>query len=223
MASEPFLVNPPRKRRRKRSFTIGKRGTKHRPTVYTRRDAKGKLRWMTSSKAKIAGKGQFINPVGESLIIVGGNPMARRMFSLGRFRRNPDGAVGAMRGAMRVADWAPLAVTGGLSAVAAGATPAMLGIVNPWFRYGSQVGVAFLGGWAAGTVAGREHGKVWTIVGTSLVMYDLLKNFVFARFFPGIPLGEYDTYEQANAADSQAVGAPIESACWLISRPKVRA
>lgn len=137
--------------------------------------------------------------------------MARRMFSLGRFRRNPAGnpagAVGALRGAVRVGDWGPLAVTGGLAAVATGSVPLMLGIVNPWFRYGAQIGTAFLGGWAAGSVAGREHGKVFTVVGTSLVVYDLLKNFVFARFFPGIPLGDYDTYEQSMEADAQQVGA----------------
>jgi hypothetical protein len=172
---------------------------------YSKKHPHGVLRWRTSPKAKIVKKARFINPMGESLIIVGGNPM-RRMFSLGKFRRNPDGAVGALRGAVRVGDWAPLAVTGGLAAVATGAVPLMLQIVNPWMRYGAQVGTAFLGGWAAGTFAGREHGKVFTIVGTSLVAYDLLKNFVFARFFPGIPLGDYDTYEEAGAA-SQQVGA----------------
>lgn len=186
---EPFLINPPKKYVRKRHRRSGGSRTR----VFERKQ----------------------NPVGETLITVGGNPM--RYFHRAR---NPVGA--GLQGAMNVKGWGPLAVTGGLSAVAAGAAPGMLAQwtgTNPWVQVGVRLAVAFGGGMLVGRYVSKEHGNVWAVVGTSLVAYDLLKQYVFAQFFPGLGLSgvgfEYQGYEeqgnsQINAFPNQVSSYPDE-------------
>jgi hypothetical protein len=115
---------------------------------------------------------------------------------------------------MNVRSWAPLAITGGLSAVTGAVVPGMLGVVNPWAKYGVQVGVAVGGGIVVEQVAGREHGQAWMIVGVAMVGYQLLKEFVLQPYFPqfAVGLGSYDSYYPTSAYDeqynvSQQVGA----------------
>lgn len=188
---EPFLINPPK-------FYAGKRS--HGKKVHRRR---------TKRKS---------NPVGETLITVGGNPM--RYFHR---RGNPVNVGAGLRGAMDVRGWGPLAVTGGLSAVAAGVVPGsiarMAGIANPWLLLGLRVGVAFGGGMLVSRFVSSEHGKVWTVVGTSLVAYDLLKQYVMPLILPGVGLSgvgfEYDGYteesdSQVNAFPNQVNAYPDE-------------
>lgn len=184
---EPFLVNPPkfyvRKRHRKRGGSMHKRQDKRRS-----------------------------NPVGETLITVGGNPM----MYFHRRKRNP--VATSLKGAMDVKSWGPLAVTGGLSAVSAGIVPTyianMAGISNPWVLLGLRVGVAFGGGMLVGKYVSSEHGKVWTVVGTSLVAYDLLKQYVLPMVLPaGLAGFEYQGYEeqgnsQINAFPNQVGNYP---------------
>lgn len=205
---EPFLINPPgrrsRKRGRKRGFSIGKEGSKHRPTVYTRGG-----RWVTSKKAKISKPGTYLNPLGETLVTVGANPYRHnrggRAMAYYGYRGNQ--VATGMRGAMRVGKWAPLAVTGGLSMVSAGVVPAMLGLTGPWMKLGAQLATAFGGGMLVGNFAGAEHGRVWTIVGVSLVGYDLLKTWVLPQFFPRLAaLSDY-YYPDYELTESQQVGA----------------
>jgi len=177
---EPFLINPPK-------FYAGKRSSSRK--VHRRR---------TKRKS---------NPVGETLITVGGNPM--RYFHRAR---NPVST--SLKGAMDVRGWGPLAVTGGLSAVSAGIVPqyvaSMAGLSNPWLLLGLRVGVAFGGGMLVGKYVNAEHGKVWTIVGTSLVAYDLLKQYVMPLILPAVGLSgvgfEYDGYTEAS--DSQVNAFP---------------
>jgi hypothetical protein len=61
-----------------------------------------------------------------------------------------------------------------------------------------------------GRYVSKEHGNVWTVVGTSLVAYDLLKEYVFKQFFPGLGLSgvgyEYPGYEEQG--DSQVNAFP---------------
>ena len=182
---EPFLINPPRYAR-----------TRHR------------------SGAKVVRRksGRKSNPVGETLITVGGNPM--RYFHR---RRNP--VVSSLKGAMDVRGWAPLAVTGGLSAVAAGIAPGyvarLAGVSNPWLMLGLRVGVAFGGGMLVSKYVSSEHGKVWTVVGTSLVAYDLLKQFVLPAILPAGLAGvgfEYDGYTEES--DSQVNAFPNQISAY---------
>lgn len=178
---EPFLVNPPKPFKSKR----GKMTVHHRKK-----------------------KARKSNPIGETLITVGGNPM--QYFH----RRNPAMAT-SLKGVMNVQSWGPLAITGGLSAVAAGVAPGMIarmvGIDNPWIMLGLRLGVAFGGGVLVGRYVSQEHGKVWAVVGTSLVAYDLLKQYVIAQFFPQLGLSgdadngfEYQGYVEADNSQMNA-------------------
>jgi hypothetical protein len=115
---------------------------------------------------------------------------------------------------MDVRHWAPLAITGGLSAITGAVVPGMLGVGNPYAKYGVQIGVAVGGGMVVERVAGREHGQAWMIVGMAMVGYSLLKEFVIQPYFPqfAVGLGNYEEYYPTSAyadADevSQQVGA----------------
>ena len=133
-------------------------------------------------------------------------------------RRNPAVPAG-LKGAMDIQKWGPLALTGGLSAVAAGVVPGMLAQwtgTNPWVQIGVRLAVAFGGGVAVGQYVSKEHGSVWAVVGTSLVAYDLLKQYVFSQFFPGLGLSgvgyEYAGYTEEG--DSQVNAFPQNVAAY---------
>lgn len=197
--------NPPKKLRRKRSgvgarkrkFRIGRAGSRHRPVAYT---VEG--RWKVSPKAHIAKRGAIVNPLGETLMTVGGNPMASRYYHYYRRKENPVKL--GLRGITDVKQWAPLAVWGALSATATGAVPAMLGLRTPWMKIGGQLATAFMGGMLVSRTWSKEAGNIWAVVGTSLIVYDLLKTWVFARYFPMLAGPEYNQYE--TDSESQRVG-----------------
>ena len=176
---EPFLVNPPKKHARKHGRLSGSEKFFHR------------------SKRKS-------NPIGETLITVGGNPM--QYFH----RRNPVSVQGGLKSIMDVKHWGPLAVTGGLSAAAAGIVPGMLvqySGTNPWVQIGVRLAVAFGGGMAIGQYVSKEHGSVWAVVGTSLIAYDLIKQYIFPSIgLSGVGAYDYDGYEQQG--DSQVNAFP---------------
>jgi hypothetical protein len=144
----------------------------------------------------------------------------RRHYNVHRRRRNPFGIGGGMVGKftgtiMDVRHWAPLAITGGLSAITGAVVPGMLGVFNPYAKYGVQIGVAVGGGMIVERVAGREHGQAWMIVGMAMVGYQLLKEYVLMPYFPqfavglGAQPGVYeDFYPGSNAMDvSQRIDA----------------
>jgi hypothetical protein len=133
------------------------------------------------------------------------------------YRRNP--ALGATigqftSGVMNVRDWAPLAVTGGLSAITGAVVPQMIGVVNPWAKLGVQTAVAIGGGLVVEKVIDKRHGQAWMVVGVAMVGYQLLKQFVLMPYFPqfAIGLGGYqDYYPNSDMIEgdevSQQVGA----------------
>ena len=213
MAEDSFLVNPP-KRRRKRRVTrksrarkgIGRAGSRHRPVVYT----VGK-RWKTSPRAKIARRGVFVNP-GLALV---GNPRRRRRRSTmksyrRRYRRNPAITLRGFTG--RVQSVLPLAVTGIASRVITGMVPGMIGIVNPWARLGVKAAVAVFGGQMVGTMMKGQHGTIWTVVAMADIVSDLM-----TQFMPGIipGLGNYMDYnDQIGYGDTGASAFPEEVAAF---------
>ena len=145
---------------------------------------------------------------------------ARRHYNVQHRRhRNPfgmgSGMVSKFTGTiMDVRHWAPLAITGGLSAITGAVVPGMLGVANPYAKYGVQIGVAVGGGMVVERVVGKEHGQAWMIVGMAMVGYSLLKEFVLQPYFPqfAVGLGNYEEYypdsDSINANDvSQQVGA----------------
>ncbi len=115
---------------------------------------------------------------------------------------------------MNVREWAPLAITGGLSAVTGAVVPSMLGVYNPWAKLGVQAAVAIGGGIVVERFVSQKHGQTWTTVGMAMVGYQLLKQFVFIPYFPqfAVGLGDYNDYYPVSAYDnadnvSQQVGA----------------
>lgn len=153
------------------------------------------------------------------------NPMAsanprRRRHKVGGRRRHRNPAIGKMMsrftgGVMNVRHWAPLAVTGGLSAVTGAVVPGMLGVTG-FARLGVQTAVAFGGGILVEQVAGKEHGQAWTIVGLAMVGYQVLKEYVLQPYFPQFAVGlgaishrGYDEYypETTSSDVSQRIDA----------------
>lgn len=145
------------------------------------------------------------------------NPKRRKKYGKRARRRNP--AIMAEFGkftssVMNVREWAPLAITGGLSAVTGAVAPSMLGVFNPWAKLGVQTAVAIGGGIVVERFVGQKHGQAWMIVGVAMVGYQLMKQFVFQPYFPqfAVGLGDYESYypvsAYANADEvSQQVGA----------------
>jgi len=117
-------------------------------------------------------------------------------------------------GVMNVRDWAPLAVTGGFSAITGAIAPSMLGVENPWAKLGVQTAVAIGGGIVVERFVDKRHGQAWMIVGVAMVGYQLLKQFVLVPYFPqfAVGLGAYQSYYPDSAyidrdQVSQQVGA----------------
>jgi hypothetical protein len=115
---------------------------------------------------------------------------------------------------MNVREWAPLAVTGGLSAITGAVAPSMLGVDNPWARLGVQTALAIGGGIVVERFVGHKHGQAWMIVGVAMVGYQLLKQFVLMPYFPqfAVGLGGYQDYYPVGVYDnrddvSQQIGA----------------
>jgi len=147
------------------------------------------------------------NPIGEALVVIGSNPVrggGKRMHYF--HHRNPVGA-DSIKSAMNVGHWAPLAITGGLSAVAAGVVPGMLGLTGPWTQLGARLVVAFGGGIAVTKFVGKEHGSVWAVVGLALIAYDLLKRYVISSFFPQLGLSGVGAYQGYTLRDESQMSA----------------
>jgi len=101
-----------------------------------------------------------------------------------------------MSGIMNVREWGPLAITGGLSAITGAIVPGMIGVYNPWMKYGVQTAVAVGGGIVVEKFVDRRHGQAWMIVGVAMVGYQLLREFVLQPYFPqfAVGLGNYESY-----------------------------
>jgi hypothetical protein len=160
----------------------------------------------------------FANPMGALT-----NPRRRKRHTVKRrkhsVRRRKNPAIMAEFGkfsssVMNVREWAPLAITGGLSAITGAVVPGMLGVFNPWMKYGVQTALAIGGGLVVERVVDKRHGQAWMIVGVAMVGYSLLKEFLLVPYFPqfAVGLGNYEEYYPVSAYEnadnvSQQVGA----------------
>lgn len=187
MATEPFLVNPPRRRRRfgaRRRFSLrnpfaeglaivggnprGRRRARrnapkkrrgrakmHRPVFYEA----GPKRWSRGPRSRSRKAGIRVN-------------RARR-----RMRRNPAVAAG---GPLDIMGNLPYIATGAVSAIAVTAVPALTGMSarGPIFKYGTQVATAIGGGIVVGQFVGRSHGAVWALVGSAVIVADVVKTYL---------------------------------------------
>ena len=190
-------------RRRRRKNTWFGQPRRHRKAA-----KKGWRRGHLLSAGKRRRRVRHANPIAS-------NPRRRRKYSVrGRRRHNPAimAQLGRFTGGITdIRSWAPLAVTGGLSAVTGAVVPGMLGVVNPWAKYGVQTAVAIGGGMVVENFVDKRHGQAWMIVGVAMVGYQLLKEFVLQPYFPqfAVGLGNYEEYYPENVEDrvSQEVGA----------------
>lgn len=170
---------------------------------------------------RVRHRNYFTNP----MIAGATNPRRRRRHNVSHrrrsrrgYRRNPAFGMATFgqftSGIMNVREWAPLAVTGGLSAITGAIAPSMIGVDNPWAKLGVQTAVAIGGGIVVERFVDKRHGQAWMIVGVAMVGYQLLKQFVFMPYFPqfAVGLGQYqDYYPDSPYIDrdqvSQQVGA----------------
>lgn len=201
---EPFLVNPAKKKGRKRKVGRPKsrrvaaprkkrkalpRGKRHRPVVY----GSGKV-WTRSSSSRSKRRGISLNPY---LITAGNPPKRKRSRSRKRYRRNPAGGQNIL-GLKAFQRNIPYFITGGVSAITTTMAPAMMSRVAPGissqfpiaFRLGSQVAVAGVGAFAMNMMIPRNkmHGTVWMIVSGATIAADLIREFVL----PQLGLSDYD-------------------------------
>lgn len=137
----------------------------------------------------------------------------RRRHNRARYR-NPMGlSFGKLTSSFtNIRSWAPLAVTGGLSAITGAVVPTMIGIANPWAKLGAQLLVAIGGGLVVEKFVDARHGQAWMVVGVSMVGYQLLKQFVLVPYAPQFAVGLGDDYMDYYTADdsnevSQTIGA----------------
>ena len=136
------------------------------------------------------------------------NPRRRRRSSR-RMRRNPVG-IGSLTGTVRSV--LPLAITGGASIIATNITPGLVGVTSPWMRYGVQAATAFGGGWAVGKFIGKQHGVVWAVTGTAVIVADLLQKYVLRGILPGLSGFGEDEYDMGAFPYQETMGAfPGES------------
>jgi len=208
---EPFLINPARRRRRRKNAPKRKRarmgGRRHRPVLY----GSGK-RWKRSPKSRSLLAGISINrprrrhrrsyrrnPIGESLMIAGSNPMRRyrkhrrnpaRRHYRRHYRRNP-AMTGAMGGPLDIMKNVPYLVTGAVSITATTLGPGFIpgAATSPWMKYGAQAAIVVGGGLVVGKMFGRTHGSVWAVTGGAVIVADLLANFVLK------PMGLFSDYD----------------------------
>jgi len=218
MTTESFLINPPKRKRkrkaaapRKRRVTkrstrakatksrrrkgIGREGSKHRPVVVTRGG-----KWVTSRKGRLTRPGVRVNPFGEELMLMGANPRRKR---IRRYRRNPAILRGLPRlGGVDLGNVIPLAITGGASVVATSVAPGMARVSSKYARYGVQAAVGIGGAVVLNRTLKGQHGTIWAVTSFAMIVSDVLQQHVLGRL--GISMAglgaEYPEYYESMGA-----------------------
>lgn len=135
-----------------------------------------------------------------------GNPRRRRSY---RRRRNQPLTVRGIQ--TQLTNVLPLAVTGIASGIIVNMVPGFIGLTNQWANLGIKTGVALLGGPMVSNMVGKDHGLVWTVVGISSVVQDLVKQFM-PGVIPGLGAGYADYYDatQVGAYPTEVGAFPVE-------------
>jgi hypothetical protein len=215
IVNEPFLVNPPKKKRKHKLFAG--LGSMHRPLVFGPKG--GPWKRSHRSKRKLA---TLQNPFGESLMIAGANPKRRKRHNVKRrkhafsglrmfgnpthrkrtrsHRRNPAmalGNIGRITGLNKITGNMGNIVTGGIALIATPVIARMTGFdKQPWQKYGMQT-VVVLGGSALLGMFGptRRYSGAWVIGGAAGIAAELLRQYVIPMI-PGMQAFRgYDNYE----------------------------
>lgn len=206
------VAAPVRRRRRKRVVKVVRRrrvsrrrghrsaitGMKrHRPVVYGSGRRWRRSKWSKSLKSHV-----MINP---AMAMVGNRPRRRHRRS---YRRNPAIMGLSFDGLQRdLMNAVPLAVTGIASGIIVNMVPGFFNLTNVWANYGLKAGVALLGGRLVGKSVGSDHGLIWTVVGVTSVVQDLVRQFM-PGVIPGLSGGYANYYDATSiAAFPQEMGA----------------
>jgi len=201
MSTEPFLINPPKKKAKAKVKAKGK--IKHRPVVYA--TSKSADTWTRGPKSRSKAAGITLNPA--EVTIVGNNPKKKkkrvnfesiserskaakkgwrtRSKSDGRkkkIRRNPATALSFGKPATLIA---PI-ITGLASAVSIKKIPEMVGVVDTLPKLGIQAGIAFGVPLIGKKFMGSANAKLWTIVAVVTVLSDLLEDMLLKSAVSGI-------------------------------------
>lgn len=214
---EPFLDNPPRKRRgrpRKARTLVGKRrsrksrrsglgrvGTRHRIVAITK--SGGKL--VTSPKARIARPSRRINPLGEEALILGANPARRRR----RYRKNIAGINLGVSGV----EITQLLMNGGTVVagfIASAYGPKILKISNPWLSIGTKVGLGIGGGMLLQKNVSRNVGLYFATGAISSALLDVVQMFA-----PQILAGLEEEYDDDDTGYDEMSAFPDEEVAGI--------
>jgi len=197
MAQEPFLTNPPKRRRSNKGMK------RHR--ILALESAGGGM--FTSSRAKLVRKGIKINPFltkrrkhhkrnpfGE-LMMVGANPfrggdiMARKHHrkSSRRHKHNParrhrryhSNPLGAMTALL------PMIAAGTAGAVAVRMIPKFVNLTG-MMAYGVKAVVVVGGGWAVGRFVNKSAGEGWIIGSAASMITEILKDVLQTPLLQGL-------------------------------------
>ncbi len=206
--NEPFLVNPPKGRRKL------KHPDQHRPLLFG--EAAGPWRRSHKTKRKLA---KLVNPFGGSLMIAGLNPRRKhkkrshkkhRKMHLGALslfgghsgmaakhnkhrrhhRRNPAlalGGFGKVTGLDKITSNMGNILTGGLSLIVTPVIPRLTGFdKQPWQKYGMEL-VSVLGGSFVLGMFGptKRYSGAWVVGGAAGMAAELIRQYVIPMI-PGM-------------------------------------
>jgi hypothetical protein len=237
MATEAFLINPPKKRKKRRT-TAKRRVTRkrvHRPVLYE----VSPKRWKRGPKSKSRAAGVKINPIGEGVMIVGANPprrrktkrrrrrnpwygqpirhsraakkgwrRRRRRTTRRRYRRNPAVSAPSILNLRRPMNMVmPLAV-GVVAKMATDRVPVMVNMADtPLKKFGVQMGVAFAGNMLLRRPLGSVNANVWAIVSAVTAVSELVGQYITGRAISGIGAIGYEPEYSDEYPVSEGVGA----------------
>lgn len=203
-------VGPVLKRRKKRGRVLGRKltrqrirvkGRKHRPVLYEVRPDY----WERSPFSVSKRLGVRINPLGEEVMVVGLNPRRRRRRRYRRLKHNPPVSL-SVRG---IGNLAVPVLAGVASKLVVERIPQYTGWVSGIPKYGSQLVVAIGGGWAISKYVSSTAGYAWAIVGTAVVVSDIISSYLFSS--PAVTSGigqEFPEYEIGAFPTETEVGEP---------------
>lgn len=201
---EPFLINPPKRLRRKTSSkrhmrlthwrppsakALGGEGTRHRPVVYTR-----KGHWFTSLSSKIARPGAKLNrvrrrrpvrhnPFGAEGMLVGFNPRRSSMALFGRrhhrnrkrHHRNPRRHYRRNPIMGGMGGYLPLVLGGAAGAVMVRFIPKIIGTTSGSITdYGVRLATIIGGGYGIKRLGSQRAAEGWVVGSAAIFLTDLL-------------------------------------------------
>ncbi len=130
----------------------------------------------TSPRARLVRKGLRLNPLSESLMLVGSNPKRRKggkSMARRRMRHNPMAVV------KQVTDMAPSIATGVLAMVIPERVANFVDPLGGYTNIGARLGIIVGGNFAVKAIAGPNNAELWLLFGLAKLAKDLADKYVF--------------------------------------------